>query len=432
MIRRPLAILLPVLLLSLSLPAQESRSQDTAARRRTARTLARQGPDAIPQLVPLVSDPDLEVRIEAVKALVEIGTQASLDPLTNAARDNDPEIQIRATDGLVNFYLPGYVRTGLSASLRRAGTKLTARFTESNDQVVDPYVEVRPQIIEALGRLARGGSTMESRANAARAVGILRGKAAIPDLLVALGSRDSQLMYECLVAFQKIRDQSVGARIVTFVRDLDKRVQMAAIEATGLLYNLDALPDLRDVLKRTEDKVVRRAALTAIAMLPDPGSRSLLLTYLRDRDAPIREAAAEGLGRLKDPADLQPLEQAFEEERNGSARVSLAFALVMHGKLEMSEFSPLRYLVNTLNSAARSGEAQPLLIEAARDPAVMKALQPALRAGTKDEKIGLSWVMARSGGPEEVPLLETLTRDPDADVASEALRALRTLKARTN
>jgi len=432
MIRRPLAILLPVLLLSLSLPAQESRSQDTAARRRTARTLARQGPDAIPQLVPLVSDPDLEVRIEAVKALVEIGTQASLDPLTNAARDNDPEIQIRATDGLVNFYLPGYVRTGLSASLRRAGTKLTARFTESNDQVVDPYVEVRPQIIEALGRLARGGSTMESRANAARAVGILRGKAAIPDLLVALGSRDSQLMYECLVAFQKIRDQSVGARIVTFVRDLDKRVQMAAIEATGLLYNLDALPDLRDVLKRTEDKDVRRAALTAIAMLPDPGSRSLLLTYLRDRDAPIREAAAEGLGRLKDPADLQLLEQAFEEERNGSARVSLAFALVMHGKLEMSEFSPLRYLVNTLNSAARSGEAQPLLIEAARDPAVMKALQPALRAGTKDEKIGLSWVMARSGGPEEVPLLETLTRDPDADVASEALRALRTLKARTN
>ena len=40
--------------------------------------------------------------------------------------------------------------------------------------------------------------------------------------------------------------------------------------------------------------------------------------------------------------------------------------------------------------------------------------------------------MARSGGPEEVPLLEGLTRDSDAEVASEALRALRTLKARTN
>jgi HEAT repeat protein len=418
--------------LSLSLPAQESRSQDTAARRRTARTLVRQGPDAIPQLIPLLSDPDLEVRIEAVKALVEIGTQASLDPLVSATRDNDPEIQIRATDGLVNFYLPGYVRTGLSASLRRAGNRITARFTDSNDQVVDPYVEVRPQIIEALGRLARGGSTMESRANAARAVGILRGKAAIPDLLEALSSRDSQLIYECLAAFVKIRDQSVGPRIETLVRDLDKKVQMTAIEAAGLLYNLDALPDLRDVLKRTEDKDVRRAALTAIAMLPDPGNRSLLLTYLRDRDASMREAAAEGLGRLKDPADLQLLETAFDEERNSSARVSLAFALVMHGKLEMSEFSPLRYLVNTLNSAARSGEAQPLLIEAARDPAVMKALQPALRAGTKDEKKGLSWVMARSGGPEEVPLLETLTRDPDAGVASEALRALRTLKARTD
>ena len=432
MIRRSLAVLLPVLLLSLSLPAQESRSQDTVSRRRTARALARQGPDAIPQLVPLISDPDLEVRIEAIKALVDIGTQASLDPLVSATRDSDPEIQIRATDGLVNFYLPGYVRTGLSATLRRAGNRITARFTESNDQVVDSYVEVRPQIIEALGRIARGGSSMESRANAARAVGILRGKDAIPDLLEALRSRDSQLMYECLVAFQKIRDRSVGARIVPFVRDLDKRVQVAAIEASGLLYNLDALPDLRDVLKRTEDKDVRRAALTAIAMLPDPGNRSLLLTYLRDKDAALREAAAEGLGRLKDPADLQLLETAFDEERNSSARVSVAFALVMHGKLEISEFSPLQYLVNTLNSAARSGEAQPLLIEAARDAAVRKALQPALRSGTRDEKIGLCWVMGRSGGPEEVPLLEALTRDPDAEVVSEALRALRILKARTD
>ena len=430
MTRRCCALLLPLPLLCVSLAAQEPAGQSAGERRRAARSLARQGADAIPQLAPLLADVDLEVRIEAVKALVEIGTQNSLDPLIGATRDNDPEIQIRATDGLVNFYVPGYVRTGLSSTVRRAGNTIKARFTDINDQVIDLYVEVRPEVIQALGRLIRGGASMESRANAARAVGVLRGAAAIPELLTAVRSKDSQLMYESLVALRKINVRSAATQITSTVRDPDRKVQVAAIETAGLLFNKEALPDLREVLKTTRDKEVRRAALTAIARLPEAANRGPLSAYLSDKDPQLRGAAAEGLGRLKDPADLPALEKAFGEERDGSARLSLAFALVMLGKLEVSEFSPLQYLINTLNSSTHSGEAQPLLIEAAREPAVLTALHPALRSGTRDEKMGLSWVMAQSGGREEVPLLEALSRDTDATVASEALRALRTLKLR--
>jgi HEAT repeat protein len=430
MIRRCSALLLPLSLICVSLAAQDPAIQNAGERRRAARSLARQGADAIPKLAPLLADADLEVRIEAVKALVEIGTQNSLDPLIAATRDNDPEIQIRATDGLVNFYVPGYVRTGLSSTLRRAGTTIKSRFTDTNDQVIDLYVEARPEVIQALGRLVRGGVSMESRANAARAVGILRGTAAIPELLTAVRSKDSQLMYESLVALRKINVRSAGTEITSVVRDPDRKVQVAAIETAGLLSNREALPDLREVLKVTQDKEVRRAALAAIARLPDAANHGLLSAYLSDRDPQLRGAAAEGLGRLKDAADLPALEKAFNDEKDGSARLSLAFALVMHGKLGVSEFSPLQYLVNTLNSSAHSGEAQPLLIEAAREPAVLTALHPALRAGTRDEKKGLAWVMAQSGGREEVPLLEALTHDADVTVASEALRALRTLKLR--
>jgi len=422
--------LLPLALICISLAAQEPGGQTPGERRRAARSLARQGADAIPRLAPLLADADLEVRIEAVKALVEIGTQNSLDPLITAARDNDPEIQIRATDGLVNFYVPGYVRTGLSSTLSRAGNTIKARFTDTNDQVIDVYVEVRPEVVQALGRLIRGGVSMESRANAARAVGVLRGSAAIPELLTAVRSKDSQLMYESLVALRKINVRSAATEITSTVRDPDRKVQVAAIETAGLLVNKEALPDLREVLKTTRDKEVRRAALTAIARLPDAATRGSLGAYLSDRDPQLRGAAAEGLGRLKEAGDLPALEKAFDEEKDGSARVSLAFALVMLGKLEVSEFSALQYLVNTLNSSTHSGEAQPLLIEAAREPAVLTALHPALRSGTRDEKKGLAWVMAQSGGREEVPLLDALTRDTDVTVASEALRALRTLRQR--
>ena len=108
----------------------------------------------------------------------------------------------------------------------------------------------------------------------------------------------------------------------------------------------------------------------------------------------------------------------------------MAFALVMCGKLELSEFSPLQYLVNTLNSAARSGEAWRCSKRRPGSPEVRQRLYQPLRQGTRDEKIGLARVMAHSGDKDSIPLLEALSRDANVDVASEALRALRTLRAR--
>src|SRR4029077_21038294 len=174
----------------------------------------------------------------------EIGGNAALDPLIKGTRDNDSEVQIRSTDGLVNFYLPGYVKTGLASRISRVGTSIKSHFTDTNDQVIDAFIRVRPEVITALGQLVRGGSSMDSRANAARAAGILRGQAAVPDLLTALRSKDSGLMYEALVALEKIRDPEAGPRIQFVLRDPDERVQLAAIETTGILTNREAIPDL--------------------------------------------------------------------------------------------------------------------------------------------------------------------------------------------
>ena len=88
----------------------------------------------------------------------------------------------------------------------------------------------------------------------------------------------------------------------------------------------------------------------------------------------MRAAAAEGFARLRDTNDLPMLDQAWQDETKPSPRLSLAFALVMFGKTELSEFSPLQYLINNLNSAAYNGVAFPFLVELARDAAVRQAL----------------------------------------------------------
>ena len=389
------------------------------------------GANALPKLTALLTNPDLEIRREAVKQIAEIGTQYSLDSLIQASHDSDAEIQIRATDGLVNFYLPGYLKTGIGGSIGRVGTSIKGHFTDTNDQVIDPYITPRPDVITALGALVRNGASMEARANAARAVGILRGKAAIPDLLFALKTKDSAVIYESLIALQKIRDRDAGPSIQFLLHDLDPRVQVAAIETTGLLQNGAALPDLVDVLNHSRDIKVRRAAISAIAMLPDPSSREIYARYIVDKDDKLRASAAEGYGRLKNPQDLPMLEKAWQDENKMEPRLSLAFAQVMLGKTELSEFSPLQFLIDTLNSAAYHGEAFPFLVELSRDPAVRKSLYKPLLQGTKSEKIYLAQVMARSGDRNDAPQLETLSHDPDPEVAKEALRALQNLQART-
>jgi HEAT repeat protein len=411
------------LLFLLPAVAQDVRPKDV-------REIGKAGSSALPRLQELLKNPSTEVRVEAVKQITAIGGLPSLDALIIATRDNDAEVQIQATDGLVNFYLPGYVQSGFGASLRRVGTSIKGHFTDTNDQMIDPYITVRPDVVTAIGGLVRGGASMDVRANAARAAGILRGKQAVPDLIEALRTKDTAVMYEALIALQKIRDESAGPRIAFLLRDLDTRVQIAAIETTGLLKNREAVPDLIQVLNRAKDAKVRRAALGSLAMIPDEQSRPLFTQYLKDKDDRMRAAAAEGFARLQNAGDLPTVEQAWKDETKGQARISLAFAMVALGRKEAGELTPLQYLINNLNSNAYKGEAQPFLTELARDPGVRASLYPALERGTKDEKIGLARVLARSGDKASVPYLEKLSRDPDPEVAKEGLTAMRNLQAR--
>src|SRR5262249_9289424 len=286
---------------------------------------------------------------------------------------------------------------------------------DTNDQRIDPFLNARPDVARAIGELVRGGNGMEVRANAARAAGILRGREAVPDLIAALRTKDSGVMDQSRIPLQKIRDESARPQIGFLLRDLDTKVQIAAIETTGLLKNHEAVPDLIGVINRSKDAKVRRAALGSLAMMPDDRSRPQFAQYLKDKDDRMRAAAAEGYARLRQSGDLPTIEQAWKDESKGQARVSLAFALVSLGRTETGEFTPLQYLINNLNSSAYKGEAQPFLTELARDPRVRASLHGAIERGTKDEKIGLARVLAASGDRESVRYLEKLSRDPDPE-----------------
>src|SRR6185312_1560547 len=172
------------------LSAQDDVYQTKKQKVSSIRDAGKRDSQAIPFLVKFLKDSDVDVRDEAVKAIVNIGTQHSLEPLVQATHDNDPDVQMRAVDGLVNFYLPGYVTTGgVTRTFTRVSKRIKDRFSSRNDDVIGAAVTVRPDIIAVLADLIGGASSMDARTDAARAAGILRGRAALPALEKALQSK---------------------------------------------------------------------------------------------------------------------------------------------------------------------------------------------------------------------------------------------------
>jgi HEAT repeat protein len=418
-------------LISLAALGQNEDSYNANQRILRIRDLGKKNSQAIPPLAQYLSDPNRDIRVEAVKAIVKIGTEASLDPLIKATHDKDAEVQIRATDGIVNFYLPGYVaKGGLTRPFTRGVRQVKSFFSSRDDQIIDPSVTVRTDVSEALGDVARGGATMDSRANAARAAGILRARPAVPGIVDALRSKNTEVIFECLVALQKIDDPSAGPSVSFLAHDLDDRIRATALETIGVLHSSDSAPDVRSVLRDARNTKIRRAALGCLAMLGVPEDRTVFQHYIEDPDPDLRASALEGLGRIREPQDTPALEQAYNE-KNADVKIHLAaaFALVSEGKVDTSDFSPLRYLVENLDVRGQRDLAQAYLTELCRRDDVRKALFPLLRETTKDQKLALCQALSASRDDDVIPVLNALAKDIDPDVSLAASKGIRRVQA---
>lgn len=420
------------LCLSLGVAAQSEDGYNSNQRIQRIRELAKRDANAISALASYLKDPDRAIRVEAVKAIVKLDTERSLGALVEATHDHDAEIQIRATDGIVNYYVPGYVaKSGLTGYLTRGVRQVKTFFSSRNDQVIDPDVNIRPDVAQALAEEISGETSVDARGNAARAAGILRDGSAVEALLQALHSKDNQTLFESLVALQKISDPKAGPGVLFLTHDLDDRIQATALETVGVLHCVDGAADVRSALAHGRSDRVRHAALEALAMLGIPGDRGIFQQHATDQDSDLRAAALEGLGRIREPEDNPVLDQAFNEKgADWKVHMAAAFGLVNEGKVDTGDFSPLAYLVENLDVKGRSNAAQTYLTELAKRDDVRRALFPLAGQATKDQKVGLCAVFSASHNEDVIPVLNTLSKDIDPEVSMAAARSLRIVQAR--
>ena len=397
------------------------------ARAKAARQLG-EAPDGyryLDRLAPLLEDDAEEVRLAAVQALIRIRAIEAHPLMIQAAADLSPQVQSLAIDGLVDFYVPGYAKAGRMGSILSFASSLKEKFSKPAPELVPAYVDVNPEVIRAVADVVRNGRSEEARANAARAVGVLRGREAIDALLDGVRSRNSMIILESVLALQKLREPSVGPDIVFLLRDLDPDVLEAVIRTVGQLRTSEAVDDLVRIISDTSRDRIREQAIIALAKIPGNGQRELFISYIRHRNDRFRAAAAEGLGRIGTPDDLPLIDELFASEKSQSAKLSLAFAAVSLGQRVR-----LGYLVDGLNSRMHRMEARPFLVELSRNPAVLASLYVPLSTGSVPQRRHLAFVVGQNGNETSLGYLEELTKDSNDEVAADAIEALRVLRAR--
>ena len=372
-----------------------------------------------------LQDESEDVRAGAILALVKLHEESGKQLLIDATEDANVSVQAMAVDGLVDFYLPGYAKTDAMKSAKSFVGNLRSRFKDTTDQIVPAYLEVDPETVSAISKLVGGGASPESRANAARAMGVLRGGSSLEALLEGAAASNSVLVLECLLAIKKIGDPAAGPRVESLLDSSDSKIQEAAIQTIGQLRYADAAPELARLVSGKGKLRVRSLALVALAKIADPAQRELFLQNLAHKDKELRAAAAEGLGRVGGDDDLGAVERQLGAEKTDSARLSLSFAAVNLGNLV-----PLGTLVRGLESRVHRLEARPFLLELSRKEEILDRLYVSLAAGTAQQRRHLAYVIGQSGTEDSVPYLKNLSGDGNKDVVTEAEEAIKLIEAR--
>jgi HEAT repeat protein len=406
---------------------EQLKSPHVGQRAQAARELGKRGdPSLVPTLAAALADPSEKVRREVVVALACLRVPQSLDPLISATRDRDAKVRVLAVQGLTGYYTGEAASTGFTGFVQRTWQRAKGRFVEENARI-DPGINVEPKVVSALIETLNDTHAIEASRKAANGLGILMAEAAVPDLVKAAHSADTDLAVEALHALAKIKDNSAGPQLVDLLDSADKDVKQEAAVTVGVLRTAEALPKLQAMFENNPDLSTREKGLEGLACLGSPVSSPLFIKALFSAEKNFRTFAAEGLARSGDKNTLPEVERAVPAEKDAEARLAMQYAITALGKSDY-----LSAVVAELGSKLRGNSAQAYLVELARDPSFLPRLYPFMNSQDSGVRRRLCAVLMFAGDATSVEHLEHLSHDPNNDVASEATRALRAVRLRVS
>ena len=265
------------------------KSDDPMQKRKAAEDLSQlRRREAIPALVPLLSDSNAFVRAAGADALGLLRASAAVGKLGEVLT-KDKEASVRQSAATALAYI---------------GDPSAA------DALVQALSDPEPSV----------------RYAAARTLGVMRASKAIPALTKALQDKDVGMRRTAASALGSMGDRSARPAIEGLLADSEPLVRGDAMRSLGLLGDPEAVPALTKAL---EDPLVtlRMQAAQALARLGSSAGAEAAYMALADKDSQARQQAAAVVGMIGDEKKgLPALNKAFAAEGDANTKRVMDFS----------------------------------------------------------------------------------------------------------
>jgi HEAT repeat protein len=239
----------------------------------------------------------------------------------------------------------------------------------------------------------------KERLAAARALGELRAKEAVPPLIQALDDRYAKVRVAAIDALARIGDERAIPPILRMAAAKQYHVRTSAGRALGHIPG--ALPHLLRALE-DERSSVREQVVTALGRTRDQRAFASLVRMLDDKSLGVRTRATRALERLGDKRAIPHLSEAVKRKTKSSRSAATAIGQ-LGGVAELAELMEDRRswvrlsAVEGLRSAGEAGT--PHIVRALDDP-------------HQQVRLAAAKTLAQRGDERAVPALQALLHAP--------------------
>src|SRR5262245_8988778 len=349
-----------------------------------------------------IASPSAQVRRKALRALREHGGPETLPSYARLV--GDTELDIR--EGAILGVIVTYVHPPMQRSVGNAAAAFEAARLHDQPWTVPP--ELSTALVKALA-----DNAPSIRRDSAYAVGIVLAppvtNAVAFELVASLSDPEPSVRVAAARAIGRLQVPDAAVALVGRVNDEDLDVRLASMRALGELRSEQAVAALTDQFRYYVRGIAGRSAISALAAIAHRSTLALFEEESVSKNPAHRQAAYEGLARLRITAAAVPrIEAAMTSEKDARVRLAMAFALAAAGGNGVSR------LLDALNDRDRSDDALAYLVELGTphvDAVAARLSEPApLVRGQVATALGFI------GGPKAVEALQRASGESDPDV----------------
>lgn len=392
------------------------------------------------QWVAQLSSKDADARMKAVRALKGLGDPAAATPLATVVVDPENEIQIEAVAAVLNIYLADRVtptrRVGFLVEVRgkiaseavfSAGPSIlgprrvpmsvgSALVAASHDD--DPRVAL--EAAYALGALGGEVAKADRPALLAQAAPVLAGLVGAPDPGVRLAAlRVAGVLFLRRAGEPEVADV-IGEAAIAALNDRDDTVKEGAMWALGAMRYGRSVRGLTELYRFYRRGPLAAATFEALSRVGNPGSTDVMMEQLGGKNAVLKVMAIEGLARIGDKTRATAIHSSLANERGEAMLLAGHFAMAMlaDGKLDaIAEAAGRKQLYE---------QSRQYLRELA--PGRTAQLAPYVQSPAPQVRLAIVEALGASGDPAAVAIVTPAQQDADPTVARAAAHAIALLQ----